>query len=333
MKVSFTGAPEYMDRNVGYGEASFHIFEQFKKNKINCVIKDKTANIGISFIQPDKFSFGKDQYKIGYVPWESSDIFWSWDNPINNVIDELWTTSPWCAEIFKQHTDKPIFVFEHGVQESWVPVKRKLNKNRPFRFLHIGEPAYRKDAQAVVNAFVEIFGYDPNYELVLKCSGMSTVKVFNKETKEILGSPSAVHDNIKTIEGMLTVDQMNSLYDMCDAFVYPSWGEGFGFNPLQAMAKGIPTICTEGWATYSEYITAPIDSKWSMSPWQEIHPGKMLKPNYNQLKKYMIDMVKDYDSYSEIAYANSFLIHKRFSWENVSKPAIKRLKEIQKSYL
>lgn len=332
MKISFTGAPEYMDRHVGYGEASFHIFEQFKKNNVECVIKDKTANIGISFIQPDQFTFGKDQYKIGYTPWESTGIPWSWENPINNVVDELWTTSQWCADIFKKYTDKPIFIYEHGVQESWTPVKRTKPKNRPFRFLHIGEPAYRKDAQAVVNAFTEIFGDDPNYELVLKCSRMSTVKIFDKETGEVKGSPSAIYDNIKMIEGFLTVSQMNALYDMCDVFVYPSWGEGFGFNPLQAMAKAIPTICTSGWATYAEYITAPLQSKLNVSPWQEIHPGDMLKPNYNQLKNYMIDITKDYESYADIAYTNSFLVHKRYAWDEVTAPAIKRLKEIEKSY-
>jgi len=331
MKVSFTGAPEYMDRNVGYGEASFHIFKEFKKNDIECVIGDPFANIGISFIQPDLYSFGKKQYKIGYTPWESTDIFFQWKKPLIENIDELWTTSTWCANIFKQHTNKPIFVYPHGVNEEWVPVKRNIDLARPFRFLHIGEPAFRKDAQMVVDAFISLYGDNPNYELILKCSGMSTVKVYDPITGHILGTPSTFYKNIKIIESMLSTEQINGLYDLCDVFVYPSWGEGFGFNPLQAMSKGIPTICTADWAMYKDYITAPLDSIWSPSPWQTTHPGSMLKPDYSQLKFYLKDIAENYKSYSSIAYKNAFLIHGEYNWKKVSKPAIERLKEIQKS--
>ena len=332
MKVSFTGAPEHMDRNVGYGEASFHIFNQFKNNGIECVIKDKSANIGISFIQPPNYSFGKDQYKIGYTPWESTGIFWNWENPINNVIDELWTTSPWCADMFRQHTNKPVFVYEHGVLDDWIPKKRIIDSSRPFRFLHIGEPAYRKDAQAVVNAFAELYGNNPNFELILKCSKMNTTRIIDKETGKAKGTPEAHYSNIKIIEGMLTEDQMTGLYDLCDVFVYPSWGEGFGFNPLQAMAKGIPTICTSVWASYSRYITMPLDSVEFPSPWPAIHPGLMYKPNYDEILFYMKDSFDNYEKYCDVSYKNAFLIHKDYNWTKVSKPAIERLKEIQKSY-
>lgn len=332
MKVSFTGAPEWMDRNVGYGEASNHIFNSFKNAGIECLIKSRKPNIGISFIQPPQYTFAKDQYKIGYTPWESTGIFFEWENPLSNIIDELWVTSPWNAEIFSKYTKKPIFIYEHGIDDSWIPKKRQIDKSRPFRFLHIGEPAYRKDAQSVVNAFISLYGDDPNYELIIKCSKMNTTRIFDKTTGQIKGSPDAFYKNIKVIEGMLTVEQINGLYDLCDVFVYPSWGEGFGFNPLQSMAKSIPTICTTAWATYDKYITMPLDSKVFPSPWLTTHPGNMFKPDYAQLKFYMKDVVSNYETYSNMSYKNSFLIYKDYNWSKVTEPAVKRLKEIQKSY-
>jgi glycosyltransferase involved in cell wall biosynthesis len=331
MKVSFTGAPEHMDRRVGYGEASFHIFNELKKQNIECLIGSPEADIGVSFIMPDQYRFGRYQYKIGYTPWESTDVFDTWREPLKNNIDELWTTSEWCAEMFKAHTDKPIFVYKHGIEDEWVPKKRIINNSRPFRFLHIGEPANRKDAQMVVNAFIELFGDNPNYELILKCSKMNTTRVYDPNGK-MQGSPGAYYKNIKTIEEYLTVEQINGLYDLCDAFIYPSWGEGFGFNPLQAMAKGIPTICTKAWASYGEYITMPLESTLTYSPWPNIHPGMLFKPDYNQLKFYIKDLVKNYEKYSDLAYKNAFLIHKDYNWEKVTKPVVKRLKEIQKSH-
>ena len=332
MQVSFTGAPEFMDRSVGYGEASNHIFNSFNKLGIECVVKSREPNIGISFIQPTRYTFAKDQYKIGYTPWESTELLWGWATPLNQVIDELWVTSEWNAEIFSKHTNKPIFVYEHGIDDSWVPKKRELNKSRPFRFLHVGEPSFRKDGQMVVDAFIALYGDNPNYELILKCSRLNTTRVYDPVTGEISGSPSAFYKNIKIIESELSVEQMNGLYDMCDVFLYPSWGEGFGFNPLQAMASGIPTICTAGWATYARYITMPLDSKWWDSPWQSTHPGLMLKPDYAQLKDCMQQITKDYKRYADLAYKNAFLIHKDYNWEKVSKPAVERLKKIQKDH-
>ena len=331
MKVSWTGAPEYMDRNVGYGEASWHIWKELEKQGIENVIGSPQAKIGISFIQPNYYKFGKHQYKIGYTPWESTKILESWEKPLKSVIDEMWTTSPWCADVFRQYTDKPVFVYEHGIEDEWIPLKRKADGSRPFRFLHIGEPYFRKDAQMVVRAFVELFGDNPNYELVMKASRMNNTKVFDPVTGAVMGSPGAFYPNIKSIEGFLSNEQMNGLYDLCDVFVYPSWGEGFGFNPLQAMAKGIPTICTEAWATYARYITAPLNSKKVSSFWPDIHPGDMYRPDYEQLLFYMKDVADNYEKYSDLAYKNSFLIHKDYNWEKVSKPAVQRLKEINEN--
>lgn len=331
MKISLTGAPEHMDNRVGYGEASVNFYKALTSLGIECLINSPEPNIGISFTQPVNYIFHKNQYKIGYTPWESTDVFSSWKKPLLSI-DEFWATSEWCADVFSKHTNKPIFVYEHGVDDSWIPKKRERKKDRPFRFLHIGEPSYRKDGQMVVDAFINTFGNDPNYELVLKCSRMNTTRVFDKKTGHVLGSPNAFYPNIKIIESFISKEQMNSLYDMCDVFVYPSWGEGFGFNPLQSMAAGIPTISTAEWAPYKRYITMPLDSTWAESPWTHTHPGLMLKPDYSQLKFYMEDVAKNYESYSSIAYKNSFLIHKDYNWEKVSKPAVERLKKIQSSY-
>ena len=331
MKVSFTGAPEYMDRNVGYGEASFHVFKEFEKQGIECLIGSPSAKIGMSFIQPNQYKFGKYQYKIGYTPWESTGIPDEWKTPLLTGIDEMWTTSQWCADVFKQYTNKPVFVYEHGIEDEWIPIKRTINPDRPFRFLHIGEPYFRKDAQRVVEAFIKTFGDDPRFELVLKCSRMNTTRVFDPVTGQVQGSPGAFYPNIKTIESLLSTEQMNGLYDLCDAFVYPSWGEGFGFNPLQAMAKGIPAICTSVWAPYARYITAPLDSEKVSSPWPTVHPGEMYRPNFEQLMFYMKDVYENYDKYSDLAYKNAFLIHKDYNWTKVSKPAVQRLKEIHEN--
>jgi len=331
LKISFTGAPEFMDRTVGYGEASKHVIDSFEKLGVECLIKSREPNIGISFNMPHMYTFAQNQYKIGYTPWESTELLFGWPHAIAHV-DELWTTSPWCADIFSKHTNNPIFVYEHGIEDAWIPRHRTLDNSRPFRFLHIGGPADRKDAQLVVDTFIELYGDNPDYELILKCSRMNTTRVKDPITKSFDGSPNTFYKNIKIIESFLTPEQMVGLYNMCDVFVYPSWGEGFGFNPLQAMAMGIPTICTEGWATYARYITMPLSAKWWQSPWPETHPGLLMKPNADELKFFMQDVLINYNRYSDLSYKNAFLIHKDYNWEKVSKPAVERLQKIQKNH-
>ena len=332
MIISFTGpAIRFMDRQVGYGEAAYNIIKSFKNLGLDVELEAKKADIEICFADPGNYIFyDSSSYKIGYSAWESSEMPQHFKNNIKKC-DELWATSNWIADIYKNlFSDKKIFVYNHGVSENWKPKLRK-EPNTPFTFLHIGEPSTRKDAQMVVDTFVELFGHNPNYRLVLKCTKMNTTRV--KHPRGYFVSPAALYDNIIEISGMLDEDQMDSLYDQCDVFVYPSWGEGFGFNPIQALAKGMPVICVDGWADYKKYITWPVDSTWAMTNWQDKHPGYMLKPNKQTLKKHMSHSRDNYSKVTVNTFRNAFDIHREYDWLQVTKPAVARLREIYANIL
>ena len=330
MDISFSGAPDYMDRMVGFGNASYYIFENLKEFGINPKVRDRDSKIGISFCQPQDYKFAKDQYRIGYTPWESTEFYPGWVK-IMNSCDEIWATSPWVADIYKSKLKVPVFVYEHGIDQKWSPIKKNKNVFDKIRFLHVGEPAQRKDAQLVVNVFSELYGNDPRYELIIKCSNKNNTRAYDKSGEVSLGHPSGFYKNIKIIDNMLSTEQMFDLYRMSDVFVYPSWGEGFGFNPFQAIGMGIPTICTSGWATYKDYITLPLDSSWVRSPWDGTHPGMMLRPNKAQLRQHMIDVVQDYEKYTQLAFKNAFIVHEKWDWMKVTEPAAKRLQNIYNS--
>lgn len=44
--------------------------------------------------------------------------------------------------------------------------------------------------------------------------------------------------------GRVTDEQLISLYSGAEAFIYPSFYEGFGLPPLEAQACGCPVICS-----------------------------------------------------------------------------------------
>ena len=331
MKLSLTGvAFKNLQRTAGYGEASYNIYETFKKLGLDVGIELPKANIELCFTDPANIRFlDPNSYKICYVAWESTDMTKE-AKAILNKADEIWATSPWTAEVYKKiFPDKKIFVYKHGINEMWKP-KLREKAHKPFTFLHIGEPFSRKDGQLVVDCFTELFGKDENYRLVLKCSGINTTRVWN-EKYNTLSSPSAEYKNILEITPPLTTDQMVGLYDLCDVFVYPSWGEGFGFQPLQALASGMPVISTSAWSDYKKYINYEIDYSIVRSPWQKVHQGDMMKPDKNHLKHLMLKSVVEYESLLKETYKNAFIIHEEYDWVKVSEPAVKRLQEIYKN--
>lgn len=330
MKISFTGdAMRYMDKNTGYGQASTEIYKAFKKLNIDCGFELDNPDIEICFADPWNHYWKNDNsYKIAYSAWESTDLN---EDAILKMskANEIWGTSPWVKNIFEHiFPNKPVFYYKHGINSRFKPKKRN-SANKPFTFFHIGEPYARKDGQMVAECFAELFGDDPNYRLVMKATRINTVKL--KDKWGYYSSPSSMYKNVVCIDSSLTNEQMIDLYRLCDVFVYPSWGEGFGFQPLEALATGMPVISTYDWSDYKKYIPLKIDSELSTNQWQDIHPGLMYKPIKESLKEQMLCSVKYYEEIASEVFKNSFLIHEEYDWVEVTKPVVQRLKYIYKN--
>lgn len=333
--VSFTTAAENMKKMsdgyhdiMGYGHASYEIINSFRRAKISCSIDNNQSKIGISMGFPTDYKFYPNQYTIGYTAWESTELKPKWEDHMLSV-DQLWATSQWTAEIFKETTGREdVFVYPHGITEDWSPLRRQ--NSGVFRFLHIGEPQIRKNGQAVVDSFIKLFGNDPNFQLVLKVSSINTTRIY-ADDGSIIGSPDSRYSNIIIIDDYLSHNQIIELYHKSHAMVYPTMGEGFGFIPLQALATGMPCISTYEWADYKKYITNPLESKLVDSEYPMLHPGKVYKIDIKDLQRNMSDLVNNYDDYSKTSYKNSFKIHMEYDWDYVTYPASERIKKILKS--
>ena len=333
--VSFTTAAENMKKMVqgyhdimGYGHASYEIIKAFDRAGISSEINSQNCPIGISMGFPTDYKFYPGQYRIGYTAWESTELKDGWIDQMLSV-DELWATSQWTADVFKDTTGREdVFVYKHGITMDWSPLKR--NRSDIFRFLHIGEPQVRKNGQLVVDAFTKLFGNDDSFQLILKVSSINTTRVYAPDGS-ILGSPDSKYKNIKIIDDYLSHEQMIHLYHRSNAMVYPTMGEGFGFMPLQSIATGMPTISTYDWADYKEYITNPLNSTLTTSEYPMLHPGKIYNVDISDLINSMSNLVDNYDKYSKIAYKNSFKVHMDYDWDRVTEPTEKRIKKILKS--
>jgi glycosyltransferase involved in cell wall biosynthesis len=324
MNISFSTPIVNLRTNNGYGYASKNIIKSLNKLGHFTPFQDPKSKIQLNFSQPSHFKLHKNQHQISYTPWESTVIPEDWKYYMN-ACDEIWVTSDWCANVFEDNGFKVSNVYPHGIDSMWIPNRRK--EDGVIKFLHIGEPAPRKAGQMVLDAFGSLFGNKEGYSLTIKADQINTTRVYNNYLdKNILGTPDKYYNNVNVITDILNDEDLVALYQSHDVLVYPSYGEGFGFIPLQALATGMPTICTTGWAHYENYL-GPLKLKSELidSPWPFPHQGKVFEPNYQHLLELMRDVSINFNAYSGYYFAQSTKIHKDYNWEQLTNNAFKNI--------
>ncbi len=328
MNISYYTIKAGLNPAVGYGYAGKNIVKSL--NNLGHVVKyaDPRSDFQLNFTQPQHFKFHKNQYQIGYMPWESTSMRIEWVERFN-LCDEVWTTSDWCAEIFKNNGIlKPVHVYPHGIEDFWKPKKRILKEGRPLKFLHIGEPAPRKAGQQVVDTFIKMFGNNSNYHLTIKAHGYHSIRVYDKRGR--LCSPEEGYNNITVITDEYSETELLNLYYSHHILVYPSWGEGFGFIPLQGLATGMPVITTYDWAHYKKFA-GPLKLKSKLTDESlpkavgDPHIGLMFKPDQNHLEDLMYEFSVNYKAYFGYYFAQSEKIHQEYNWDQLTKNAFEHL--------
>lgn len=321
MRISYSTIPGNLNTSIGYGWAGYNIVRSLQKLGHEVPFQDPSCAVQIHFSQPEFYEFNENQYKIGYTPWESTDLPESW-LPRMNECDEIWATSPLIAEWYADAGVKPpISVYQHGIDASWTPQKRR--RGNKIRFLHVGEPAPRKGAQMAADAFLAAFGNRDDVHLTIKAHDYSTVRANNPF------GPIDIHPNISLIKRELTAAEMVSLYLNHDVFVYPSFGEGFGFLPHQAMGTGMVTMCVDAWAPYKDFILPEcrIASTLGESPWPTMHPGKVFWPDKDNLIDMYRTVFDNFDDLNTRSFALSHDLHEKYNWETLTSSAFKKVVE------
>ena len=102
--------------------------------------------------------------------------------------------------------------------------------------MYLGTLEPRKDIPTLLRAFAAIRARHPDLLLALVGRrGWLYAPIFAEI--EALG----LWEVVRTIEDAADAD-LPPLFDGASAFAYPSRYEGFGLSPLQALARGVPTV-------------------------------------------------------------------------------------------
>jgi glycosyltransferase involved in cell wall biosynthesis len=333
MRISYNTLPGNLSIMNGFGHAGFDIVRSLQALGHEVPYQDPTAPVELNFCQPQWMDFSSlDQYHIGYTPWESTVLPENWVEDFNEC-DEVWTPSRWTAGIYENHgVKKPVRVFPHGINPEYSP---RLRDPGIINFFHQGEPAPRKGGQLVLDCFRAAFGDRSDVHLTIKSHGWNSTRAFNDQPgrelgtkgESIKGAPDKVYNNVSVITRDYPEEDMPGLYHDMDVMVYPSWGEGFGLIPHQAIATGMPTIVTNAWVTYEELILdeLKLHSQLTKSPWQNIHPGKMFKPDADQLIEILRWIPLNYTDLAARAYQKAKLCHKRYNWLKLTETAFEEV--------
>jgi glycosyltransferase involved in cell wall biosynthesis len=128
-----------------------------------------------------------------------------------------------------------VHVVHNGINSAqFYPLEKKVNKK--FRIIYSGGLGKRKQVDLLLKAFKIVEQKHPDTELHI-------AGAFPERTPY---PKMAENMNLKHVlfTGYIPEDKMNEFYNAGDLLVYPSSYEGFGFAPLEAMAAGVPVICS-----------------------------------------------------------------------------------------
>ncbi len=192
---------------------------------------------------------------------------------------------------------KKIEVIYNGVSEKFgetkpietSELKKKYGIKKPF-FLYTGVWRDHKNIVGLIKAFKALDDKVGNkYELVITGSNNATYHEVPDTIKK-LNLSSKVH-----LVGLVPEEDLYALYISALAYVFPSFYEGFGLPPLEAMQCGTPTVvsnvsaipevCGEGNALFFDpYDLSDMQAKMEQIASDKALRNKLIERGYKRVK-------------------------------------------------
>ena len=125
-----------------------------------------------------------------------------------------------------------------------IPIERerelrvRYGLDRPF-LMYTGGIDHRKNIEGLISAYAALpCTVRDAHRLAIVCS----VHEVDRERLDAHALEAGLAPGTVVMTGFVPEDELLALYNMCSAFVFPSWHEGFGLPVLEAMRCGAPVI-------------------------------------------------------------------------------------------
>ena len=123
-----------------------------------------------------------------------------------------------------------------GVDEAWFSVDKGARPHDKPYFVFVGNVKAHKNIAGLIEAFRDVSGKIP-HDLVI----VGKKEGFVTGDRKVEGWAAALGERVK-FTGLVDDALLKRYVAWADALVLPSFYEGFGLPPLEAMACGCPTI-------------------------------------------------------------------------------------------
>ena len=127
-------------------------------------------------------------------------------------------------------------------------------------------------------------------------------------------------NRVEHVTGHISASAEVSLYAEAHCYLGPSRGEGFGLQPLQAIAQGIPTILTNahGHASFA-HLGWPIGWTPSEAGYFSYGPaGQWWEPDLDEMVDAMRWIYDHYDAACEKAHASADVVSREWTWDHTA---------------
>lgn len=209
-----------------YWQSNFIVSECIKAKKIVTTVHDFSFILHKDFHPKERIKYFEDNFFKNI--YRSDIIITGSEFSKHEILERL---------DFKKENVRVIY---HGVRHDIFKklVNVSLNFNLPQNFIFsVGSIEPRKNLIGLLNAYNNLNDDIKNeYKLVL--AGFKGWE--NQEIMQIIER----NKEFITYLGYITDEELAAVYNKASCFVYPSFYEGFGLPPLEAMACGTPVICS-----------------------------------------------------------------------------------------
>lgn len=214
--------------------------------------------------------------------------------------------------------ENKVVVVHDGVADEFRPVRDQDEIDRVRKkykipdatayLLFVGRLEPRKNIVGLLRAFYELIKEHGEITHKLVVAGMRDFKY-----EEIFATVESLGIDDRVIfTGRVEQADLPVLYSGADLFVYPSFGEGFGIPPLEAMACGVPVI-TSNTTSLPEVVGAA---------------GIMVNPcKTDDLSRAILTVLSDKGLQKKMS-AEGLERARLFSWESSAAKVMKLNKEV-----
>jgi glycosyltransferase involved in cell wall biosynthesis len=188
----------------------------------------------------------KKQFRVLYTMFETDNLPPAWPGRINYGADMVFVPSSFLVDSFKKAgIDRPVIHTPTGIDEQlYRPSPRQKArwsghpKDETVRVLMAATMTRRKNVAGGIEAFKLASEGDPHWQLLIK------TQPGHPEFEEFVRKPvqAAADPRITLITERYSRAQMLALYHISDIFLWPSFGEGIGLPPQEAMSCGLEVV-------------------------------------------------------------------------------------------